>query len=268
MVTSMSKWTAAKIKALKGKQKIVCLTAYDYSTARVVDEAGVQLILVGDSLAMTMLGYKTTLPVTMEEMLHHTAAVACGVKEALVVGDMPFMSYQESVDQAVKNAGRFIKKAGAAAVKIEGGAFRVPVVKALIQNGIPVLGHIGLTPQSINEMGGYKVQGRKSRDARRLISDARALDKAGVFAIVLECVPTSLGREITKAVRAPTIGIGAGKYCDGQILVTHDLLGLYAEFTPKFAKRYADLGSAMKKAFASYKREVEEGAFPDAEHSF
>lgn len=264
----MSKWTANKIKALKGKQKIVCLTAYDYSTARIVDEAGIQLVLVGDSLAMTMLGYKTTLPVTMEEMLHHTAAVARGVKDALVVGDMPFMSYQSSIEQAVYNAGRFIKEAGAAAVKIEGGAFRVPVVKALVENGIPVLGHIGLTPQSINEMGGYKIQGKKSGEARRLIADARALAKAGVFAIVIECVPTALGRDITKAADVPTIGIGAGKHCDGQILVAHDLLGLYAEFTPKFAKRYADLGSAMRKAFADYKREVEDGAFPGAEHSF
>jgi 3-methyl-2-oxobutanoate hydroxymethyltransferase len=264
----MSKWTAAKIKALKGKEKIVCLTAYDYSTARIVDESGIHLVLVGDSLAMTMLGYKTTLPVTMEEMLHHTAAVVRGVKDALVVADMPFMSYQASIEQAIQNAGRFIKEAGAAAVKVEGGAVRVPVVRALVENGIPVLGHIGLTPQSINEMGGYKVQGKKSGEARQLIDDAAKLEKTGVFAIVLECLPTALGADITKSVGVPTIGIGAGKYCDGQILVTHDILGLYSELTPKFAKRYADLGAEMKKAFAAYKREVEEGAFPSDEHSY
>lgn len=264
----MSKWTATKIKALKGKEKIVCLTAYDYSTARIVDEAGIHLILVGDSLAMTMLGYKTTLPVTMEEMLHHTAAVVRGVKDALVVADMPFMSYQVSVQQAIQNAGRFIKEAGAAAVKVEGGTFRVPVIRALVDNGIPVLGHIGLTPQSINEIGGYKVQGKESEEAKRLIGDATALEKAGAFAIVLECLPSALGADITKAVGVPTIGIGAGNNCDGQILVTHDILGLYAELTPKFAKRYADLGAGMKKAFADYKREVEEGSFPSEEHSY
>jgi len=185
-----------------------------------------------------------------------------------VVADMPFMSYQTSIEQAIENAGRFIKDAGAAAVKIEGGAFRVPVIKSLVENGIPVLGHIGLTPQSINEMGGYKVQGKKSREARKLVSDARALEKAGVFAIVLECVPAALGREITKSVRVPIIGIGAGKHCDGQILVVHDLLGLYAELAPRFAKRYADLGAAMKKAFATYKTEVVQGVFPAEEHSF
>ncbi len=268
MVIHMSKWTANKIKNLKGGQKVVCLTAYDYSTARIVDEAGIQMILVGDSLAMTMLGYKTTLPVTIEEMLHHTAAVVRGVKDALVVADMPFMSYQASVEQAIRNAGRFIKEAGAAAVKIEGGAFRVPVVKALVENGIPVLGHIGLTPQSINEMGGYKVQGKKTKEAGLLLRDAKALEKAGVFAIVVECVPAALGRDITRSVNVPTIGIGAGMHCDGQILVIHDLLGLYAELTPKFAKRYADLGGAMKKAFESYKSEVEQGTFPAEEHSF
>ncbi len=262
------KWTACKIKQLKGKQKIVCLTAYDYSTARIVDAAGVQLILVGDSLAMTMLGYETTLPVTMVEMLQHTAAVVRGTKEALVVADMPFMSYQASIEQGLANAGRFIKRAGAGAVKIEGGAFRAPLIKALVENGIPVLGHIGLTPQSIREMGGYKVQGRRNADARKLIRDAVAIQKAGVFAIVVECVPESLGRDVTKAVKVPVIGIGAGKYCDGQILVSHDLLGLFSDFTPKFAKRYVDLGSAMKEAFESYKCDVETGIFPSKEHCF
>jgi 3-methyl-2-oxobutanoate hydroxymethyltransferase len=262
------KWTACRIKRLKGQQKIVCLTAYDYSMARIIDGAGIQLILVGDSLAMTMLGYENTLPVTMVEMLQHTAAVVRGTKEALVVADMPFMSYQASIEQGLTNAGRFIKRAGAGAVKIEGGAIRVPLVRALVENGIPVLGHIGLTPQSIKEIGGYKVQGRKNKEAKQLIKDAKALEKAGVFAIVLEGVPEPLGREITRAVKVPVIGIGAGKYCDGQILVTHDLLGLYSDFTPKFVKKYADLGSAMKKAFLGYKREVESGAFPSKEHCY
>jgi 3-methyl-2-oxobutanoate hydroxymethyltransferase len=262
------KWTACKIKKLKGQQKIVCLTAYDYSMARIIDATGIQLILVGDSLAMTMLGYENTLPVTMMEMLQYTAAVVRGTKEALVVADMPFMSYQASIEQGLTNAGRFIKRAGAGAVKVEGGAFRVPFIKALVDNGIPVLGHIGLTPQSIKEMGGYKVQGRKAGEARRLVKDAKALEKAGVFSIVLEGVPEPLGREITKAVKIPVIGIGAGKYCDGQILVTHDLLGLFSDFTPKFAKKYADLGSAMEKAFQSYKHEVETGVFPSKEHCY
>jgi 3-methyl-2-oxobutanoate hydroxymethyltransferase len=262
------KWTACKIKKLKGQQKIVCLTAYDYSMARIIDSAGIPLILVGDSLAMTMLGYENTLPVTMMEMLLHTAAVVRGTKEALVVADMPFMSYQASIEQGIANAGRFIKRAGAGAVKIEGGAFRVPLIKTLVENGIPVLGHIGLMPQSIKETGGYKVQGRRNAEARVLVKDALALEKAGVFAIVVECVPEPLGRAIAKAVKIPVIGIGAGKYCDGQILVTHDLLGLYSDFMPKFAKRYADLGSAMKKAFQSYRHEVETGAFPSKEHCY
>ena len=264
----MKKWTANRIRELKGSGKIVCLTAYDYSTARIVDRSGIQLILVGDTLAMTMLGYATTLPVTMEQMLDHTAAVVRGVSEALVVADMPFMSYQVSVESALANAGRFLKEAGADAVKIEGGAFRAPVVAALVSNGIPVLGHIGLTPQSLRQMGGYKVQGKKSEDARRLVADARALEKAGVFALVLECVPAGLGAEITKAVRIPTIGIGAGQRCDGQILVTHDLLGLYGELRPKFVKQYANLGAEMEKAFREYKSDVESGVFPGAEHSY
>lgn len=263
-----TKWTSSRIKALKGRQKLACLTAYDYSTARLVDASGIQLILVGDSLAMTMLGYETTLPVTMQEMIHHTAAVVRAVKTALVVADMPFMSYQVSVEQAIENAGRFIKEAGADAVKIEGGSVRVPLVKALIGNGIPVLGHIGLTPQSIKEMGGYRVQGRNSEEAQLLINDAQQLARAGVFAIVLECVPASLGAEITKAVCVPTIGIGAGRFCDGQILVSHDILGLYSNVTPKFVKKYADLGSSMSRAFANYKSEVESGRFPESKHSY
>jgi 3-methyl-2-oxobutanoate hydroxymethyltransferase len=264
----MTTWTASRIRAAKGQHKLVCLTAYDYSTARLVDEAGVQLILVGDSLAMTMLGYATTLPVTVAEMLQHTAAVVRGVKNALVVADMPFMSFQVSAGQALENAGRFVKEAGAGAVKIEGGAIRAPTVRALVDNGIPVLGHIGLTPQSIREMGGYKVQGKKPEQAQRLLSDAGELERAGAFALVLECLPAVLGREITESVGIPTIGIGAGPRCDGQILVTHDLLGLYADLAPKFAKKYADLGAEMKRAFEAYRREVESGAFPGPEHSY
>lgn len=266
----MSKWTVTKIKAMKGRQKIACITAYDYTMARLVDQAGIQLVLVGDSLAQTMLGYATTLPVTMEEMLHHTRAVVRGIKEALVVADMPFMSYHVSPAQAVRNAGLFVKNAGADAVKVEGGAFRAPAIRALVQNGIPVLGHIGLTPQSIRAMGGYKVQGRKPEEAQRLIDDAAALEKAGVFAIVLECVPRALGRDITKAVGVPTIGIGAGPECDGQILVIHDLLGFHGDEAPKltFVKRYADLGTAARQALKKYRLEVERGIFPTNAHSF
>lgn len=262
------KWTASKIRECKGKQKIACLTAYDYSMARLVDEAGIPLVLVGDSLAMTMLGYCTTLPVTMAEMLHHTAAVSRGVKSALVVGDMPFMSYQVSIEKALENAGRFIKEAAADAVKIEGGAARSDLVGALVSNGIPVLGHIGLTPQSVRALGGFKVQGKEADDARRLVEDAQALQAGGVFAIVVECVPAELGKQITKAVTVPTIGIGAGRDCDGQVLVTHDLLGLYSGVSPKFVKRYAELGDAAKKALVRFSEDVQRGAFPDEEHSY
>jgi 3-methyl-2-oxobutanoate hydroxymethyltransferase len=262
------KWTADKIKALKGAGKVVCLTAADCATARALDAEGLHLILVGDSLAMTVLGYPTTLPVTMEEMLHHTAAVARGVAGAMVVADMPFMSYQVSIEQALANAGRFVKDGGADGVKLEGGAFRAPAIRALVANGIPVLGHIGLTPQSIRQTGGYKVQGRKDEDAERLIADARALEAAGVFALVIECVPKDLGTAITAAVRVPTIGIGAGPGCDGQILVTHDLLGLSGPAVPKFVKRYADLGDRMAQAFRDYKQDVESGRFPADENCY
>lgn len=262
------KWTARRIRAMKGTQRVACLTAYDYATAQALDETGIPLILVGDSLAMTMLGYKTTLPVTVEEMLHHCAAVSRGVSHALVVADMPFMSYQLSTEQALQNAGRFVKEAGADAVKIEGGAFRGATVRTLVQNGIPVLGHIGLTPQSIREMGGYGVQGKKPEEAQALIRDAKALESAGAFAIVLECLPAPLAAEITADVSVPTIGIGAGRACDGQILVTHDILGLFREFTPKFVKRYADLGPLMRDAFTAYREEVERGLFPTEIHEY
>ncbi len=264
----MKKWNVNSIKALKGEGKISCLTAYDYTTARIVDQSGIQLILVGDSLGMTMLGYKTTLPVTIEQMLHHAEAVSRGVKDAIVVVDMPFMSYQVSVEDAIRNAGIFMKDTGVDAVKIEGGAFRVPVIKALVENGIPVMGHIGLTPQSVHAMGGYKVQGKKSDDAVKLIEDAKELAEAGVFAVVLECIPAELAKEISQAINVPTIGIGAGVGCDGQILVTHDMLGLYSELTPKFVKQYANLEATMREAFAQYKDEVENSLFPAGEHSF
>lgn len=260
------KWTAQRIKELKGVGKVSCLTAYDYTTAALVDAAGIHLALVGDSLANTMLGHTTTLAVTMEQMLHHTAAVAHGITHALVVADMPFMSYQISTEQALQNAGRFLKEAGADAVKIEGGTFRAATVAALVMNGIPVLGHIGLTPQSIRQAG-YKVQGRLNSDAERLVADAIALESAGAFGIVIECVPAALGATITQSVKIPTIGIGAGPDCDGQILVTHDLLGL-TEASPKFVKRYADLGPQMLQAFKNYKADVDAGIFPGKDQCY
>lgn len=262
------KWTSLKIKSLKGAGKFACLTAYDYSTARLADEAGLPLILVGDSLAMTVLGMPSTLPVTMDEMLHHTRAVCRAVKNALVVADMPFMSYQVSTAQALENAGRFLKEAGAGAVKIEGGAARAPAVAALVENGIPVLGHIGLTPQSVQTIGGYKVQGKTGEDAQRLARDAVALDKAGVFGLVLECVPAALATELTGSVSVPTIGIGAGPDCDGQILVLHDMLGISEGRLPRFVKSYAGLAGQMRAAFAAYKNDVEKGVFPSKEHCY
>ncbi len=262
------KWTVSSIRDSKGKQKLSCLTAYDYTSARLLDEAGVNLILIGDSLAMTVLGYENTLPVTMEEMLHHTAAAARGVKNALLAADMPFMSYQVSIEQAVANAGRFLKEAGADAVKIEGGTIRADTIKALVANGIPVMGHIGLTPQSVNQFGGYKVQGRKPPEAKQLIADAIALEEAGAFAIVLECIPGGLASDITKSVKVPTIGIGAGNHCDGQILVIHDILGMFQDLSPKFVKRYAELGNEIKEAVKEYTKDVQNGNFPTDQHTY
>ena len=262
------KWTAAKIRALKGAQKITALTAYDTLSASLVDAAGLPLVLVGDSLAMTVLGYDSTLPVSIDEMLHHTAAVARGVKNALVVADMPFMSYQPSVAMGLENAGRFLKVAHADAVKVEGGAIRTELIEALVQNGIPVLGHIGLTPQSIKEMGGYKVQGKTSEQARKLMDDAMAVEQAGAFALVLECVPAELGETLSDALSIPTIGIGAGAGCDGQVLVFTDLLGMGDRPLPRFVKKYADLRPLMAGALAAYKADVESGAFPAQEHTY
>lgn len=267
---SRKKITAGGLQAMKARgERIVALTAYDYWMARVLDEAGVPLVLVGDSLGMVMLGYPSTLPVTMDEMIHHTKAVVRGVTWGLVVGDMPFMSYQISSAQAVGHASRFVKEAGAHAVKLEGGADVLPQVQAIVKAGIPVLGHLGLTPQSILTLGGYKVQGREPQVAKQLLADAKALERAGAFGIVLECVPAALAKKVTSSLKIPTIGIGAGKYCDGQILVTHDLLGLTTWFQqPKFTKRYARLPDAIVEAIQRYTQEVRQGAFPADEHSY
>ena len=254
-------------RAMKQRgEKIAALTAYDYFTAKIMDEVGVELILVGDSLGMAVLGYENTLPVTMDEMVHHTKAVARAKPNALLVADMPFMTYS-TVEQALHNAGIFIQ-AGAEAVKLEGGEPVIEQVRALVAAGIPVLGHIGLLPQAILETGGYKIQGRKPESAERLVQDAKLLEAAGAFAIVVECVVAEVSTAITKAVSVPTIGIGAGSGCDGQILVSNDMLGQFTWFTPKHVKRYANLAEEMREAFAAYKKEVESGKFPGSEHSF
>lgn len=249
-------------------QKITMLTAYDYPFATVVDEAGIDMILVGDSLSMVVQGNDTTLPVTMDEMIYHTKIVVRATRRAMVVADMPFMSYQVSVEEAVRNAGRLIKDAGAHAVKLEGGREILPHVKALTSAEIPVIGHLGLTPQAVLRMGGYKLQGKTEQQAKRIKEDALMLQEAGAVAIVLEVIPKELAKEITESLDIPTIGIGAGPYCDGQVLVIHDLLGLFEKFTPKFVKRYANLREEILKAIRQYKDEVEKGIFPDEEHSF
>ena len=248
--------------------KITMLTAYDYSTAKLVDSSGINGILVGDSLGMVMLGYEDTLSVTMEDMIHHTAAVCRGAKNALVVGDMPFMSYQVSVEEAVRNAGRLMKEGRCQAVKLEGGAAVCPQIKAITQASIPVMAHIGLTPQSVNAFGGFKVQGKSEDAARKLIEEAKAVEEAGAFSIVLECVPAKLAELISKSVNIPTIGIGAGAGCDGQILVYQDMLGMFSDFTPKFVKKYVEIGDVMKAAFEKYIEETKDGSFPAEEHTF
>ena len=258
-----------QIKEMKQKgEKIAMLTAYDYATAKLIDGAGIPLILVGDSLGMVVLGYESTIPVTMDEMIHHTKAVVRGTTQALIVGDMPFMTYQVSVDDALRNAARFIQEGGAQTVKLEGGENMAETVKRIVSSGIPVMGHIGLTPQSIHQLGGFKVMGKTPEAAVRLINDAKALDEAGVFAIVLECVPEPLSKLITEKVSVPTIGIGAGKYCDGQVQVISDLLGLYTDFVPKHAKQYARLFEIIKSATADYIAEVQAGAFPTEKQSY
>lgn len=247
-------------------ERFAMLTAYDYPTARILDKAGVPVLLVGDSLAQNVLGYQTTLPVTMEEMLHHTRAVSRGAENALIVGDMPFLSYQTSVEEGIRNAGRFLKEGGAHAVKLEGPMFEL--AGALVDRGIPVMGHLGLTPQSIHAMGGYRVQGRTDEDARRLLDQAQAMDKTGVFSLVLEGIPADLAGRITESVAMPTVGIGAGPQCDGQVLVLTDLLGLGDGHVPKFAKPYADLRGVITEAVTAFQEDVRAGTFPDEEHSY
>jgi 3-methyl-2-oxobutanoate hydroxymethyltransferase len=265
----MGRVTTATIREKKLKhQKSTMLTSYDYSLAAMVDEAGIDMILVGDSLGMVQLGYENTLSVTMEDMLHHTAAVVRGTKSSLVVGDMPFLSYHISITEAVRNAGRFIQEAGAQAIKLEGGLERIDTVKAIVDAQIPVMGHIGLTPQSVNQLGGFKVQGKDLETANKLIASAKALEEAGVFGIVLECVPTLLAKKITEEVSVPTIGIGAGPYCDGQVLVINDMLGMFKGHIPKFVKKFANLEPLIMEALQAYKMEVEEGLFPAEEHGF
>ncbi|WP_165246844.1 3-methyl-2-oxobutanoate hydroxymethyltransferase [Adlercreutzia sp. ZJ141] len=265
----MKKQTVATFRAAKqAGTKLAMLTAYDYSTAKLVDEAGIEGILVGDSLGMTMLGYDDTLPVTMDDMVHHTRAVTRGAEHALVVADMPFMSYHLSPAQAVENAGRLVKEGGAQAVKIEGGAQFASEIQAITRASIPVMGHLGLTPQSINAFGGFKVQGKTTQAAQRLVDDARAIEAAGAFSIVLECIPSELAAIITEAVDVPTIGIGSGAGCDGQILVYQDMLGMYGNMAPKFVRRFAEVGDMMKTAFADYRTAVQDGSFPAPEHTF
>jgi 3-methyl-2-oxobutanoate hydroxymethyltransferase len=265
----MKRVTTAVIREQKKLgQPISMLTAYDYSFARVLDEAGVDMLLVGDSLGNVMLGYQTTLPVTMEDMLHHVKAVCRGVSRAFVVADMPFMSYQVSVEEAVRNAGRFLQEAGAQAVKLEGGQEIEGTVRAIVRAGIPVVGHLGLTPQAVHQLGGYKVQGKEEEAAKKLLADARALEASGAFAVVLECVPEALARKVTKELSIPTIGIGAGAGCDGQVLVTHDMLGLFPGNKAKFVKEYANLYEVITGAVKSYISEVQERNYPGAEHSF
>ncbi len=265
----MMKNTVFTFREQKAKgEKISMLTAYDYSTAKLMDEAGINGILVGDSLGMVVLGYEDTLPVTMEDMIHHTAAVCRGAKNTLVVGDMPFMSYQVSVEEAVYNAGRLMKEGRCQAVKLEGGASVCPQIRAITNASIPVMAHIGLTPQSINAFGGFKVQGKSEEAAKKLLEDAKAVEEAGAFAVVLECVPAKLAELISKSISIPTIGIGAGAGCDGQILVYQDMLGLFSDFTPKFVKKYANVGEMMTQAFRDYIADVQEGSFPAPEHTF
>ncbi len=249
------------------REPISMLTAYDYPTALAIDQSGIDCILVGDSLGMVVLGYQNTLPVTMEDMLHHCRAVSRGARYALLMGDMPFMSYQADVSDAVRNAGRFLQESGMDAVKLEGGRERAEAVRQIVLAGIPVMGHLGLTPQSVHQLGGFRPQGRDAEAARRLLQDAQILQEAGCFSLVLESVPARLAGLISRRLHIPTIGIGAGAGCDGQVLVTHDLLGLFDRFTPKFVKKYADLNGEMQRAFSEYRAEVENGAFPEEQHS-
>ncbi|WP_428568932.1 MAG: 3-methyl-2-oxobutanoate hydroxymethyltransferase [Solidesulfovibrio sp. DCME] len=264
----MTKMTAPAVLAAKGTRKLAMLTAYDFAAARLAEAAGLDMLLVGDSLAMVVLGHEDTLSVTMDEMLHHTKAVSRGAQRALVVADMPFLSYQVSVPQAVANAGRFLKEGRAGAVKLEGGREVLPQVRAIVAAGIPVIGHVGLTPQHVAALGGFKVQSKTAEAAAKLLGDALALAEAGCFAIVLECIPAPVAAEVTRRLPVPTIGIGAGPDCDGQVLVFHDVLGLYDRFLPKFVKRYANLGEQVVEALTQWGDAVRTGAFPGPEHVF
>ena len=264
-----SRKTTLDIKKMKASgEKITVLTAYDYAISSILDECNIDMILVGDSLGMVVLGYDTTLPVTMEDMLHHTKAVSRAAQNALIVADMPFLSYQISPASALANAGRFLQEANAQAVKLEGGREYAETVQKIVSAGIPVMAHLGLTPQSIHQIGGYKVQGKKEDAARKIVEDAKILEEAGAFSLVLECIPEGLASEITHSLTIPTIGIGAGVNCDGQVLVINDMLGIYERFTPKHVKKYANLNLKIKKAVKSYIAEVKHGTFPDSEHSF
>jgi 3-methyl-2-oxobutanoate hydroxymethyltransferase len=263
------KITPVDIQSIKNEGKrITMLTAYDYPMALLEDRAGIDIILVGDSLGMTVLGYENTIPVTMEEMIHHTKAVTRGAKYALIIGDMPFMSYNTSEREAIINAGRFLKEGGADAVKLEGGVSVKDIVRVMVNAGIPVMGHIGLTPQTISMLGGFKVQGRDAQAAQKIINDALLLEEAGAFSVLLEAIPAPIAKKITERLKIPTIGIGAGVHCDGQVLVVHDLLGLFDRFTPKFAKRYVNLSELTLKAFEAYREDVRKGDFPTDQHSF
>jgi 3-methyl-2-oxobutanoate hydroxymethyltransferase len=267
--SDIKKITVPDIIARKGSSnKIAALTAYDFLMAEMLDEAGIDIILVGDSTGMVVAGYTTTLPVTMDEMLYHTRIVSKAVKHALVVADMPFLSYQTSLEQGILNAGRFLKEADAQAVKLEGGETFAPLIQRMVATGIPVMGHLGLLPQSIHKYGGYKLQGKEPEVAKKLLQDARTLEDSGVFSIVLEKIPADLAKKITRAVKVPTIGIGAGSECDGQILVSHDMLGIYDKFKPKFVRRYAELAQEMREAFRRYIQDVRSGSFPADNESF
>jgi len=263
------KMTVPEVRSMKERgEKIVCLTAYDYCFARILDQSGVDLLLVGDSLGSVVQGHDSTLPVTVDDIIYHTRAVIRGRKRALVVSDMPFMTFQLGVDEAKRNAGRLIQEGGAESVKLEGGVTQAATIEALVKMGVPVMGHVGLTPQSVHQFGGYRIQGRGEADARNILDDALAVEQSGAFAVVLEGIPVQLAREITRRVSIPTIGIGAGMHCDGQILVVHDMLGLVDDFTPKFVKRYANLKDTIGGAVQSYMEEVRTEACPAEEHTF
>lgn len=259
--------TAPEVMEMKGKEKIVMLTAYDFPTAKLAEEAGVHIILVGDSLGMVVLGYETTIPVTMDEMIHHTKAVSRATKKALIVGDMPFMSYA-SISDALRNSARFIQEGGAQAVKLEGGEVMAETIRKIVDCGIPVMAHIGLTPQSIYQLGGFRVRGKTLETARQLLKDAEAVSQAGAFAVVLESIPYLLAKLITERIPIPTIGIGAGPFCDGQVQVISDIIGSYTEFIPRHAKRYANISQIIKEALNQYVKEVKEGIFPTEAHSY